>query len=686
MGFFISKLDFSIYLLYNLGMEYTKLFSEIGKGDVSATGGKGASLGEMTQAGIPVPTGFVILSSVFDKFLEDNNLLAEINSLLSKVKIEATHTIENASEEIQSLILNANINDGIGSEIIKAYRNLNTKLVAVRSSATAEDGINNAWAGQLDSFLNTDESNLLLNVKKCWASLYTSRAIFYRFENHPTYFDNLNNSHIGVAVVVQQMVAAECAGVAFSVHPVTEDRNQIIIEAAYGLGDKLVSGEVTPDSYVVRKDTKEIIDIKINGNVQVLNQNQIIELAELIIRIENHYGFSCDIEWAYADHQFYIVQSRPITTLTNKVLKSDVLRDFKYEEGLLKRFMTREYSVAMFSIWVKDLYHHLFWYSNMHKMLILSEGDNNRVAGVYYLDKDIVDVYDALEKWINNNTDLYYQIVNDFEVKSASLRRLIYELDKEASHEKAVKFIKEYESWYYTNVSLFYCLPDMHNIPNDIREHSLKIRESVQDLDSGFSKILETALSKVYFEKYQNLIWYMLPNEIINNLSIDEDLASKLNLRKEKGWYFLGEDFTADKSSHLQSIEEKNLNIKYFDDSTSSEIIKGNTAYPGYVYGKLRIVKSSKDLHSLNNGEILVVAQTNPDYLPAMKRCAAIITDEGGITCHAAIVARELKKPCIIGTKVATQVLHDGDLVEVDADNGVVRVIERADETKVKNK
>jgi len=206
----------------------------------------------------------------------------------------------------------------------------------VRSSATAEDSSAAAWAGQLDSFLNTNEDTLLNNVQRCWASLFTPRAIFYRFEK------KLDASRISVAVVVQKMVASEVSGIAFSVHPVTEDYNQMIIEAGFGLGEAIVSGQITPDAYVLKKEPLEIIDKNIytqergiyldkdtrtnvwkdileeQGSQPCLDDMAIMELGKLVLRIEKHYGFPCDIEWAREKNEFYIVQSRPITTLGQK--------------------------------------------------------------------------------------------------------------------------------------------------------------------------------------------------------------------------------------------------------------------------------------------------------------------------------------------------------------------------------
>lgn len=225
----------------------TKTFQQLKKSDTAVAGGKGASLGEMTGAGIPVPPGFVVLVDAFEKFLDETDLRADIRSELNDVDNNKVHTVEKASKNIQGLILNAKMPSDIQKEIKKEFERLDAKFVAVRSSATAEDGLEHAWAGQLDSFLNVTEENLTESVQKCWASLFTPRAIFYQFEK------GLQNSNISVAVVVQKMVNSEKSGIAFSVHPVTEDENQMIIEAGFGLGEAIVLGQITPDAYVVAK-------------------------------------------------------------------------------------------------------------------------------------------------------------------------------------------------------------------------------------------------------------------------------------------------------------------------------------------------------------------------------------------------------------------------------------------------
>ncbi|OIO19593.1 MAG: hypothetical protein CO029_04565 [Candidatus Magasanikbacteria bacterium CG_4_9_14_0_2_um_filter_41_10] len=312
-------------------MKYLLPFKQITKDSVDIAGGKAASLGEMTHAGVPVPPGFVVLASASDRFIEETGLDTEIKARIAEVNPDDVNTIERASNVLRDAIHSTDMPEDISKEILAAFDELGSEFVAVRSSATAEDSKAASWAGELDTFLNTTREHVLEKVKECWSSLFTSRAIFYRYEK------NLHDSYVGVAVVIQQMIQSEISGITFTVHPVTQDDNQMIIEAGYGLGEAIVSGHVTPDSYVISKvdmmiedihiggqkkklaksdiGQNEWIDIHEDGQKQKLSGKQIIELAELCITVEKHYGFPCDIEWAFADGQFYITQSRPITTL-----------------------------------------------------------------------------------------------------------------------------------------------------------------------------------------------------------------------------------------------------------------------------------------------------------------------------------------------------------------------------------
>lgn len=315
-------------------MEFIRNFSKISKKDVHLAGGKGASLGEMTQAGIPVPPGFVVLAPSFDRFLHETDLTQEIAGQLEHVHYNDISSIERASRVIHDLIHDARFPQDLEIEVLGSFQELGAEFVAVRSSATAEDSAVASWAGELESYLNTTENNLLGNIKKCWASLFTPRAIVYRNEK------GMRNTHVSVAVVIQKMVQSEVAGITFTVHPVTKDRNQMIIEACWGLGEMIVGGLVTPDSYVVDKRDGRIIHMntvkqeemivraevgnhKINvpsakQSRQKLNSDEIRDISNICSRIEQHFGLPSDIEWAMKDGQFYIVQSRPITALEDE--------------------------------------------------------------------------------------------------------------------------------------------------------------------------------------------------------------------------------------------------------------------------------------------------------------------------------------------------------------------------------
>lgn len=311
-------------------MKYIRKLSELSSKDAATAGGKGASLGEMTKAGIPVPPGFLILADAFEEFLEMAKIRDKIQAEISGIDHNKTGQVEKASRTIQAMISKPQIPEAIATETRRAFRQLNSKYVAVRSSATAEDSKTAAWAGQLQSYLYTTESKLLENARKCWASLYSPRAIFYRFEKM------LEKKKISVAVVVQKMVNSDVAGVAFSVHPVTKDKNHMIIEAGFGMGEVVVSGQITPDTYVVDKKKLTITEKTVSRQgrqlVQAskgglvwkkadhpektkLTEIQIIQIAKVANKIEEHYGFAVDIEWAIEKGKLYITQSRPITTL-----------------------------------------------------------------------------------------------------------------------------------------------------------------------------------------------------------------------------------------------------------------------------------------------------------------------------------------------------------------------------------
>jgi pyruvate,water dikinase len=335
-----------------------KKFEDLSKNDISIAGGKGASLGEMRRAGIPVPGGFVILVEAFDKFLEETDLVQEIAAILAKINYKDINSVERASNIIRDLFHDAAMPEDLEKEFIKEFKALKSKYVAVRSSATAEDSAVASWAGELETYLNTTEEMFFENIKKCWSSLFTPRALFYAFEKKLITVDHQKKIRaktckklcdcypVCVAVVVQKMIQSEVSGICFTVHPVTENRNQMVIEAGWGLGEAIVGGKITPDTYIIQKSkiknqndnskfkildkniseqgmmivrsakgTEEIAVPKVKRGKQKLTDRQIFALAKICLKIENHYAAPQDIEWAMEKNKFYIVQSRPITTL-----------------------------------------------------------------------------------------------------------------------------------------------------------------------------------------------------------------------------------------------------------------------------------------------------------------------------------------------------------------------------------
>ncbi|WP_413826233.1 phosphoenolpyruvate synthase [Methanobrevibacter sp. UBA337] len=329
---------------------YVERFENISKDDIGIAGGKGANLGELTQAGIPVPPGFVITAETYQKFMESTGIFQSVMDILDTIDINKTKELQEAAEEIKQIIIDTPIPEDITTLIIEAYNALSQRVgvddadVAIRSSATAEDLPDASFAGQQDTFLHVKGTEQVIEyVRKCWASLFEARAIFYREEN------DFDHSRVLIAVVVQQMVNSEKAGVMFTVNPSTGE-NIALIEGSWGLGEAVVSGTVTPDTYTVDKDNDKILSVKVSEkrymftkddegtskettvpkdkqNLRVLPDDELLNLVEMGKRIQAHYGKPQDTEWAMENGNLFMLQSRPITTLgddTPKVETSEV--------------------------------------------------------------------------------------------------------------------------------------------------------------------------------------------------------------------------------------------------------------------------------------------------------------------------------------------------------------------------
>lgn len=456
-------------------IDFIKWFSELNKNSGNVAGGKGANLGEIYNAGLPVPPGFVVTAQAYSYFIEHAGIKDKMKEALDGLDYENTKQLDEAASYVRSLILNSKMPAKMEEEIIDAYDSLdiedfdtsklaynliksnkNFPFVAVRSSATTEDLAEASFAGQQESFLNVKGNQELINhIKKCMASLFTARATYYRHKQ------GFKHEESKLAVVVQKMIDSEKSGVMFSKDPSGKNQN-VIIEAVFGLGEGIVSGQISPDHYevsnelvildklignkkiaITRDSSGENHIVKLTNdksNLQVLNESEIKRLADFGLRLERHYEKPQDIEFAIENKEIYIVQTRPITTIGKKISSE----------------------------------------------------------------------------------------------------------------------------------------------------------------------------------------------EIIN----------------------------------------------------AEVILSGIGASPGIGIGTVRIVKSLKDLQKISKGDILVTEMTNPDMVVAMQKCSAIVTDEGGMTAHAAIVSREMGIPAVVGTDKATSKLNEGEIITVDGFNGKIYLGKVSEEKK----
>lgn len=321
------------------GSPFILPLSQVTSKDLAIAGGKGASLGEMINAGVPVPPGFVVTTHAYRSFMERDALYQKVEQLLGGLDIHNASSLQQAATEVQKDILAVPMPEDLCLSICQAYEDMGHGPVAVRSSATAEDLPTASFAGQQRTFLNVvGYEDLLKAVQACWASLFEARAIFYREAN------DVPHMNVAIAVPVQRMAAAESSGVMFTLDPTSADPQAMLIEAIFGLGEPLASGETTPDAYVVSKADatilkKEIalqtwklspraasvghesgvLNISIPAplqRAQKLDDACIQELARMGLLLEHHYGAPQDVEWALEGGKLLILQSRPITTLT----------------------------------------------------------------------------------------------------------------------------------------------------------------------------------------------------------------------------------------------------------------------------------------------------------------------------------------------------------------------------------
>jgi pyruvate,water dikinase len=309
-------------------------FTELSRSDVPFAGGKGANLGELTRAGLPVPPGFVVGAPAYAAFCDESGLRRRIAAELDDLDVDDTAALGAASTRVRELIAATPMPEWLAAAVAAAYRELGGGApVAVRSSATAEDTESASFAGMNETFLNVrGEAAVLDAVRRCWASLFGARTVFYRAKR------GFDQAGMDIAVVVQRQIASTRAGVMFTVDPAGGRADRIVIEGAHGLGESVVSGQVSPDRYVVDKGSRAIltrevkrkelaIEPRADGGTAtreltgveamrpVLDDAEVLALADLAVRIERHYAAPQDTEWAFdPDGDVWMLQSRPVTS------------------------------------------------------------------------------------------------------------------------------------------------------------------------------------------------------------------------------------------------------------------------------------------------------------------------------------------------------------------------------------
>ncbi len=802
-----------------------KFFEEINANDKA--GGKGASLAKMYKNGFMVPNGFVILADEFIKFLIENNVKTKIDELIESCFSKTEKEISEISEKIISILDKCVISDEIKYNIISRFEKLNCKYVAVRSSATSEDGKNSAWAGQLETFLNVDKTNIMESVKKCWLSIFSPRAIFYRIKNN-------DRKEIAVAVVVQKMVQSNVSGIAFSVNPTNSEYNEIVVEAVLGLGEAIVSGKVSPDTYIVNKEKMQIINKQIrnqkeklvenkwikeeNGNIQKLDDKKVLDLSNEIIKIEDYYGFPVDVEWGIENDNFYILQCRPITTVNNKLItminkiKSAgnwnfyVARKFNWFventeilstieknqidllgfELVIQNYLCLngdEYSldsdfkilckklegyfqndICFFEKFAKvefDLVDRIKNYleklknSNFSKLTLKELATEVKEFNNVYVDSFIPGMTrpeDYLMEKLNKELDQnkfskdnidfifskvctcpnYYPL--SYSQEPLDLLKIALEDQKGNNIEELLnKHIEEYawikgpvefEDTSFTKDDFLERLNGLKNTNikekidnilsvrknNDIEYEDVLKRFSFTEKQLKLIKaIRDFIFLRTYTTEYSDHLFYVARHtlfkeivkrtgiadldlimlddkEIINILKNDGKMNSQIKEMLENrklGFAMIWIDGKVQTVFGKDSINIQNQIAEVFKKASdevetknnNKKVIPGSVANKGKVRGIARVLTSYEDIYNVQKGDIIVATMTTPDFVSAMEKASGFITDEGGITCHAAILSREFNVPCIVGTVNGTKEIKDGDEIELDAFEGKVYIL-----------
>ena len=591
-------------------------------------GGKADSLLYLQENKILVPDFFIITKNDYINFLKNNEIYSKIKILFEKQEYK----------KIKELIQQQNITIDLKKKIEDNTLKLNSKFYAVRSSATNEDGKTKSFAGQYDSFLNISNANLFQNIKNCWCSLYNENVIQY----------NNNFDIYGMNVIVQKMIEPDYSGVIFSIDPSSETKNYTIIEMVKGLGEKLVSGKVTPTKFFVRKQTNRV-DLKI-GDIEI--KKEIIDsLINNTKKIEKIYNKPMDIEYAITKDNCYIVQARPITA-TSPLTKTFDLS------------LTRQKSIIDIEIYykgeyegIKSITRNLYYF----KPLFIYNKEENNVS-IYYNDIDLEELPEPMYYYLDldfTKTLKYYD----------KLKNNIQYLDNIIDNNKKIEYKK-----YIEKIIEIYPFTSLGQLAGHFNDMTQRVKDLLVEFREKYDYIIYKAIDYLVLKlkeklpkEYQNNIDFLKLEEIINN-----NLPSIKNLKKRKQGYVYYNGTLYITNDYNKFFYDQNISIE----SSKTNLLLGTFTYTSgkNIKGRVCKIMSDKDFIDFKETDIIVTPMTSPKFLSILKKCKAIITDEGGITSHAAIISRELKIPCLVGTKGATKSLVTGDIIEITTRGEIKKV------------
>ncbi len=679
---------------------YTLRLDEIDGTKVASCGGKGASLGELVHVGVRVPDAFVVMRQAFDAFMSAADLDNHADDWLRRIKA-GDATVAEAARAIQSQLSISPIPDEVCSAIEASAEQLGVESVSVRSSATCEDGSTNAWAGQLDTFLNVDPTEVVSRVRDCWLSIFRAPALAYGAAH------GYGAGEFAVAVVVQTMIPSEISGIGFTVHPVTQEPDLRLIEACFGQGEAIVSGRIVPDQFVVRRGAKEIVEFTTGqqreglflepgqpepqwrklgdrGAEPKLTDNQVLEYAQLLDHIEDHYGQPMDTEWALVGEEFHLLQARPITTLAAEY-RDEIVDHAEPWTPLVRRPLSL-LEATIIGHWLdsrhagEDFGFHCDRFlaiqdsADMTTMFPTKTGYDAVLGHIQYLDR-------------NDRARLIAHLQRGKEIYERGFEQIERGEHFKDLDEAVENFI---EIGLYTTsfpAATLNALEQGHiddlevrKLAEELRSHSLYPRY----ISKLIEPIVQEMVHRLGFSEPDRAPELVTWQELHQNRIDRETLEARLE-KVCAGHRFVHQILGDEERLHFVTetgyLLMREMGKRQIVPPNDPNRISGQAAWPGVHRGRARVVLTSEpEGIKMNDGDVLVSIQSNPNLMPLLRHAGAIVTDDGGVACHAGIICRELKIPTIIGTGRATSVIHDGDLVEVDATQQVVRILERVDQ------